>query len=562
MPTADVTGAIESIARQTRLELAWQDGHLTIDGTEVSLPTLTGETRALFGLDGLLPTVPHGDDRDKLLWPVVAEARPDDPTSLAAERPLQASLEERLALGPDASGTAAAAVLDRFFNSRLRAPVLLPVHASLPLNYKHTYASGKSAGKATGYKMFNGGILPFLLWDASTGTVDVGPLELLLATLADDRELTALDRRFLSIAMEDAPYPAAVPVAQDLVARHELELSEAFGRAGGAFCQPSLDLFREDLATVLATDLPRPDKIQWLTLLLSLHLAVRLYRIAVVKGGELDAAVAAAGQIQAPGSSTHACPCPGEGDGRSCLQQCPLAGRLQFRTGSGRYRPVSTRDGCRASYVEVDQRRLLDLPATLVTANLASRAWAALGGGPPADRRDLQALTAALEGDPALRAKHDAVCRAIAVLHRNAHRKGNASLEELETAAATGPLRPGLHALRDDVRRLRARDLRHQSRDVVNQLILDANVSGAGSLVSRNGTLGFYEVDEQLLLLLVRLICQDRQLPYESFLIGLRNYGLTPQDDGERDALADALERLGLLARYSDAGEASFVHYA
>jgi DNA phosphorothioation-dependent restriction protein DptG len=60
----------------------------------------------------------------------------------------------------------------------------------------------------------------------------------------------------------------------------------------------------------------------------------------------------------------------------------------------------------------------------------------------------------------------------------------------------------------------------------------------------------------------VRLICQDRQLPYESFLTGLCNYGLTPQDDDERVALADALERLGLLARYSDAGEASFVHYA
>jgi hypothetical protein len=479
------------------------------------------------------------------------------------ERPLQASLEERLALGPDASGAAAAALVDRFFNSR-DAKVMLPVHASLPLNYLHTYANGKWAGiRDAGYRMFNGGILPFLLWDARTGTVDAGPLETLFATLADDRALTALDRRFLDIAMEDAPYPTALPSAQDLVTRHEQELSEAFGRAGGAFCQPSLDLFRTDLATVLATDLPRPDKIQWLTVLLSLHLAVRLYRIAVVKGGELDAAVAAAGQIAAPDLDLAACPCPGDQDmGAECLQHCPLAGRLRFRTGSGRYRPVSNRDGCRSSYVEVDQRRLLDLPATLVTANLASRAWSALGGGVPAERRDLQALTSTLQADAVLRAKHDALCRAITVLHHDAHRKGNASRDELDEAAATGPLRPGLHALRDDVRRLRARDLRHQSRDVVNQLILDVNVARSGSLVTRNGTLGFYEVDEQLLLLLVRLICKDRQLPYESFLRGLRSYGLAPQDDSERDALADGLERLGLLARYSDAGEASFVHYA
>jgi hypothetical protein len=560
MTTINVTAAIDAIARQTGVDLAYVEGKLSVWGVDVKLPVLTGETRDLFGFDGLLPTVPHGDDRDKLLWPVVAESRPEETLSLEPERPLQENLEERLGLGTEASEAAAKALLDRFFN-RKKSSVMLPVHASLPLNFTHTYATGKSKGKATGYRMFNGGILPFLLWDATKGSVDVAPLERLLATIADDVGLTALDRKFLSIAMQEAPYPTATPAAQELIDRHASGFADAFGRAGGAFCQPSMNLFRVDLETVLNTDLPRPDKIQWLTLLLSLHLSVRMYRIAVVKGGELDGAVAAAAQIEAPDSGAL-CPCPSSGGGPECLQQCPLAGRLQFRTGSGRYRPVSTRDGCRSSYIEIDQRRLLDMPATLVTANLASRAWAALGGGLPADRRDLQALAAALESDANLRRDHDAVCRAITVLHRDAQRKGAATLEELEEAAQTRPLRPGLHALRDDVRKLRARDLRHQSRDVVNQLILDSNVGGPGSLVSRNGTHGFYEVDEQLLLLLVRLTCQDKQRPYEAFLEGLRNYGLAPQDEVEREALADALERLGLLARYSDAGEASFVHYA
>jgi hypothetical protein len=301
--------------------------------------------------------------------------------------------------------------------------------------------------------------------------------------------------------------------------------------------------------------------IQWLTLLLSLHLTVRLYRIAVVKGGELDAAVAAAGQLEAPAGTRH-CPCSGGGEGTECLQACPLAGLLRFRTGSGRYRPVSTRDGCRSAYIEVDQRRLLDMPATLVTTTLASRAWEALGGGDAAQRRDLPALATALNRDPALRRAHGAACAAIAVLHHVAWHKGTPTLDELESVARTGANRPGLHALRDDVRKMRRRDLRHQSRDIVNQLMLDTNVAGPGALITRNGTHGFYEIDEQLLVMLVRLICQNRQLPYEAFLKGLRAYGLAPQDDQERESLADALERLGLLARYSDAGEASFVHYA
>jgi DNA phosphorothioation-dependent restriction protein DptG len=60
----------------------------------------------------------------------------------------------------------------------------------------------------------------------------------------------------------------------------------------------------------------------------------------------------------------------------------------------------------------------------------------------------------------------------------------------------------------------------------------------------------------------VRLTCKGRELPLESFLRALRRYGLAPQDEAEQAALSDTLERLGLLDRYSDAGEASFVHYA
>lgn len=562
MSHSNVTAALASISGNTGIPVSLVDDTLVVAGRQVDLPTkLTGEQQELFGLDGLLPTVPRADDRDKLLWRVIAEARPhDEPAaSLLSDRALEQGIQAKLNLQPEAVRTVAAAMKSRFFSSNKKLKVLLPVHAALPLNYAHYGATGK----ASRYRMFNGGILPFLLWNSRTNEADRVLLSRLLEVTADNDALTELDRKFLEIALEQAPDPQAAPDGPALISRYRESLTRQMTSAGGAFCQPSLDLFRRDLETVLETPLPQPDMIEWVTLLLSLHLTVRLYRIAVVKGSELDLAVAAAAasQLALPPDVTQ-CACAAGQQPEECLKKCSLAGMLKFRTGSGHFRSVSDRDGCRSSYVEVDQRRLLDMPATLVTTTLACRAWAALGGGTAAEHRDLKALSEALARDEELRQTHGAACAAIAVLHRNAWRKGHATPDELHEAAATNASRPGLHALREEVRRSRSRDLRHQSRDIVNQLMLDVNLAGPGALITRNGTRGFYEIDEQLLLLLVRLICRDRQLPYESFLEELLVYGLAPQDQREQGTLADTLERLGLLVRYSDAGEAAFVHYA
>ncbi len=109
---------------------------------------------------------------------------------------------------------------------------------------------------------------------------------------------------------------------------------------------------------------------------------------------------------------------------------------------------------------------------------------------------------------------------------------------------------------------MRGADLRRQGTSVAVTLMLATSV-GTGSLISRNGrSFSFFEVDEELLLLLVRLVCHDdREVPVDDFFRELRGYGLAPQDEAEREALTRTLERLGLLERYSDAGEASFVHY-
>jgi hypothetical protein len=555
VPSEAARSAIERLALRSGVDVALGGaGDLLVVGRRVELPEkLTGEKDDLLGMAPLFPNTARGDDRDKILWRVVADAAPAA-SEYRLDRTLDRDLAARLGLPGAAADVAADALRDRFFN-RKNVRMLLPAHGSLPLNYRHSTQKGIPAR----YKMWNGGILPLLLWDATKKKIDRDLLTQVLDFVSDETELTALDRLFLRVALDDVPRPGATPAAGHLIEKYEKALAAQFRPFGGPFCQPSLDLFRQDLRAVLTADLPRPDKIAWLTLLLSLHLAVRLYRLAVVKGFELDLAVAAAAQIPAP-PGVRACSHAAR-SGPEALEACPFAGRLRFRTGTGGYRAVSLRDGCRSSYAEVDQRRLLDLPATLVVGTLASAAWSALGGGPAAARHDLAALASRLEDDPALRRNHGAACAALAILHHDAFKNGAASVDELDAVASMSENRPGLHALRENVRRLRRNDLRHQSRDVVNQLLQTTAVKGPGTLISRNGNLPYFEVDEQLLLLLTRLVSRGEPTPVDDFLRGLRRYGLEPQDAAERAAISDALERLGLLVRFSDSGEASFVHF-
>lgn len=562
--STDVSRALEELSDRSGVTLRATEDGLAIGSSSVKLPNLKGERAALFGIAGLLPTVPRGDDRDKLLWRVLAESGPGETPDRWSPPPLDIelaeTLESALPFDTEASATIAAAMRERFYSSKPTAKVLLPLHGTLPRNYAHSTRAlrTRSTPSPARYRMFSGEILPFLLYDAESGRVNGQLAAELTALFSTEDDLTALDQLFLQIARDKAEDPAALPSASALLERWEPSIREDMKRAGGPFCSPSLRLFQRDLATVLSTALPRPDKVQWLTLLLSLHLGVRLYRLAEVLGNELDLAVAAASGVEAP-SGARTCVCSATGD-PDALGSCSLAGQIRFRVGAGRYRPVSRRDACRSSYLELDQQKLLALPATLVTTNLALLAWTALGG-PEGASSSAAALAAALERDPELATAHDAACAALAVLHHATHRP-RSPLHELIMASGSTADRSGLDALREDVRRMRRSDLRHQSRDVVNQLLLDLNADGAGSLISRNGTHTFFEIDERLTVLLVRLVCRDDALSFEQFVSGLTSYGLAPQDDAERAALADTLERLGLLQRFSDSGEASFVHYA
>lgn len=560
----EVNAALKGITEATGVAIEWFGGEpatasteLVVAGHRISLPRLWGERRDLFGIVGFLPTVPRADDRDKLLWRIYQEASALQTPDLRDTPPLDSQLEDvfRAEL-PIPAGelrdAVADAIVDRFY-SRKSARVLLPLQAVLPANFAHSTRTGKPAR----YRMFNGALLPFLLWNEEQSDFDRDLMDQFLSVIEGDGDLTRIDELLLEVARANANAPEEVPRTTLLLERYGSSIRTDMSQAG-TFCSPGLARFRQDLETVLRTDLPRPDKISWLTLLFSVHVGIWLYRGSLVKGAQLDAVVAAAANQPAPeiaGCEAHTSPCSPES-----LRQCPLAGAIQFRTRTGRYEPIHLRDGARSSYADLDQRRLLSLPATLITLNLASQAWSGLKDLDTVPAHDVTLLIAELRNDGGFRRDFDAACAAITVVHHSTHRGPAALRHELAEVSRIAPLRPGLHALREDVLRQRRRDLRHQSRDILNQLLLADN-NGPGSLISRNGNLAYFEIDERLLQLLVRLVCRDEPVPIAEFLLGLTEYGLAPQSPEEQARLADALERLGLLVRYSDAGESTYVHY-
>jgi hypothetical protein len=550
--------AIAAVSKSTEVALDWSHGRLRIGGVLVDLPdSLVGEDSELFGIAGMLPSVPRGDARDRLLWRALQETRDEaDAKGAVLDLDLYEKLPELLpANDPDGQEALAGALRERHYY-REKARFLLPLQTDLPHGFNHTRMSKKNGSLVpqpyTGYRMFAGDLLPFLTWQGDGSDEEL--IQRLLDALNDDQQITRLDRMLLDAARKISGVSHRQATAATLIDKNQARVQQDF--AYGAFCQPQLDRFRLDLATILATGLPRPDLVRWVTILISLHVSVLMYRIAVVQGEALDRAIAGAHRLPASESANHTC---------TSLAACPLAGRIRFRAGTGSYRPVSLRDDCHTSWKALDGRQLIAMPATLVTASLAARVWAALGGPDPT-RPNLGALANALRGDDELRKAFNAGCAAVAVLHHHAYwvqstkpDKGMPAPAEAQllNAAGLGTERFGLLALRDDVLRMRRTDLRHQSRDVVNQLMLHP----VGGMLARNGSITFYEVDEELLTLLVRLVCGDDQMPFDEFTAGLADYGLVPQDALERATHTDALDRLGLLIRYSDAGESTYVHY-
>jgi hypothetical protein len=539
--------AINLLAERLGVDMHLTGQSLSVRGRSLTLPPVAGD-RLHDRLPSAFPSPAHGDQREKLVYKIVQDAvRTSEPANLDAD--LAASLDDALGVGT-AEGHAllAAAMRDTYWTRVKRVSYLVPYHAVLAGNFAH---SAPKRGRPDEfqrqrYKMFTGQILLYLCWRGTE--IDAGLADEFLDVFNGRDGFTLLDELLLEAAEKAAGEGAPDTAAFATLREGHGEATDG-NLAAGAFCQPALDRFQQDLRALLRlrVKVPRREMLDHLTALLSLHLALLYYRVATVLGESLDLAIAS---VAGTPSGAKGCDCSGG------LAGCSLAGRIQFRIGTRGDRPVRRLDPCATAHQGLDGRRLLGLPAVILTANMAQNLWSQLGGpaGPPAGPR-MADLAAEVARDRDLAETIDAAASAWAALYA----LGPGGVADPVAAAAIGARRPGLFALREAVTAAHRSGLRHTSRDVVNQLA--ARETGGG-LIRRRGSVNFFEMDEEFLFLLVTVLAGDRRLRFDEFLAGLREYGLAPQDEAETERLSLTLERMGMLRRFSDSAEAIYVQHS
>lgn len=504
------------------------------DGQRVVLPELA-MPEVLDNLPSALPSRGRGDTREKVLYNIIQDLGGLAPVDRYDDKLLWEALDTQV--GAD---SASKGVLSSVFRAQYEvvpqrrsgssgSPFLTPFHANIPALYNYR-------GR---YKSFRGSLLLYVCWDG-TG-FDVTAARELASFLSGGEGLTLLDRELVDIATATADARGtAVPT---LDPQH---LMDAFGDTvhqqfrDGAYDLDGLARIRNDLIRVLRLNLPRHDKVTAIIRALSLNLALYYYRLAFTLGTGADAAVLACA-------------------GRPAGSRPNFAGQVLFRVGSGGDRPISRNAAAAEAFRELDARHLLALPANIATANVL-HAIAGACGVPTGSLPDPYGLASTLEKDPAARAAVDAAAAVVAV--EVAARLGDA---QAQSAASSRGQQPGggvyvLHEAILDTYRTGGNRLKQRGRDVVHTL-----VGGyVGGLKRSRGPVSFFELDEGTLELLVQLSVTANggaQLNFrDEFLPALASYGLAPQDNAEQAELAGALERLGLLRRYSDAGEALYVH--
>ncbi|WJZ66668.1 hypothetical protein [Kocuria rosea] len=500
-------------------------------GKSFSIPDIPA-VDVLADLPSALPSRARGDLREKTLYNIIQDLSDLTPKSRLEDSRLKAALDNAIG-GDQLSRQVLPAIMKKqYWVVPVRSeggggsPFLTPFHAVLPgaFDYKGRY------------KSFRGSLLLFLSWNGQE--FDLKAAHKLVTFLNSDEGMTVLDRELLRVATklaEDSGGQLPKPDARNL--------EKVFGESVrgrfvvGAYDLEGLRRIREDLVTILDLPLPRHDKVAALVQGLSLNLALYYYRLAYTLGEGIAACVASAGEApQGP--------------------RPDFSGRLRFRVGTGGDRPVRFDEPCSQSFVELDGKHLLALPANMAIANLlvliSTAAGAPVEGGLP----NPYGLASAMHEQVEIRTQVDALSAVVAVLVA-AEAGDPATVVERASQPGSGCL-----ALQEAVLqnfRNRGSTLKQRGRDVVHTL-----VGGyVGGLKRSRGRVNFFELDEPVLFLLVELILArsgKKQIQFRAvFLPQLAEYGLRPQDREEEDKLAEALERLGMLQRYSDAGEALYV---
>src|SRR5262249_16474562 len=132
-----------------------------------------------------------------------------------------------------------------------------------------------------------------------------------------------------------------------------------------------------------------------------------------------------------------------------------------------------------------------------------------------------------------------------------------ADQQRTDIEAAVESAEPGLIALRSAIIKRWRSDLRRSSTDITSGLMK----RGSQGIFATRGSVQTFELGEDVLLRLTKLIGGEDAIRYRDFLNELSLYGLAPQDREEEAVLADVLRSLQLLEKFSDTGEAMYVKH-
>jgi hypothetical protein len=394
------------------------------------------------------------------------------------------------------------------------------------------------------YKMFNGKILAFLSQpDASGSAFNRELIDRFYELFNEEHDLTLLDQELVRLARETAGATGSFTAsAATLLTRY---YGDADPTAPGALMPAAHRKFQSDLDTILSVSrLNRRDKVSAAVNVFYVHLGLYFQRLGWLLEDELSQVLAARQDRTIPLTSAQECFSGG-------WSQSPFAGTIKFRVATGRSEPVRMTDGVVTSYAEQNRRQLL-LPANLSLLGAARKVMEASGA--PASSWTFADMAEACNADHSLSASFDEGLNLMALA--TVENLTATDREDVSRQIAAGS--PALSNLREALLKVGRSALRRHARDIVHFLVLRG---GQGYISRRGRNLFFFEVGQDLLLLLAKLIVRDAQMPLRQFLEELRAYGFEPESRAEEDQLAETLRALNLLEKHSDAGEAMYVKH-
>ncbi len=411
---------------------------------------------------------------------------------------------------------------------------LFPFQSYLPGAYKF---HGREKG-------FSGIILAFLCQPREDG--QPGFNEDLIGRFYDlfnnKESLNLLDLSVLQIAKESAgEIINHTASASLLVKKHYADLPNGPGALlAGAHLR-----FQKDLETVLGIkNLNRRDKINFAITTLWVHLALYFQRLSWLLEEELTLTLKAIQDQTIPLSSVESCfKVVDEVDSA-------FAGTIAFRVPTRQGHPITKTDPAHMSWHE-QNRRVLLMPANLSVLG-ACRAVAGACGADASEWTFYDVLRAHRE-EPELAGAIEEALRWMAV--ETVAELGLDDQEDIKTQVEGAT--PGVEVFRESLLKTNRSDLRRSGRDLVHAF---AKRGGRGYILTR-GPHTFFEIGQDLLLLLAKLIVGEQKMPYREFLKKLRSYGFAPQSREDEDQLAETLRALNLLEKHSDAGEAMYVKH-